>query len=177
MFLLLFQESHNIHSSLMWKPVCNSYLKVERFLEQYPAIQAAAALDPRLRKAMTKDNLQHLKDEGFQMAEEFNLLMKILYTSTPCVSCENNPINPIIHILYKLEEHFTVKDEDTMFVSAIKEKMWESLSILYWDENIQAFQHETTSMDPRFKGRLASNSIGIGWGRVVEANVTGQWNA
>jgi hypothetical protein len=32
------------------------YLMIERFMDQYPVIQAAA-LDPRLRKAMTKDNL------------------------------------------------------------------------------------------------------------------------
>ncbi|KAJ4932818.1 hypothetical protein JOQ06_029660, partial [Pogonophryne albipinna] len=39
----------------------------ERCMEQFPAIQAAA-LDPRLRKAMTLDRL---KDEDFHKAEEF----------------------------------------------------------------------------------------------------------
>lgn len=134
-------------------------------MEQYPAIQAAA-LDPRLRKAMTKDNLDHLKDEDFHKAEEFIQLMKIFYTSTLCVSCENNPTSgQVIPILHKLEEHFTVKDRDTMFVAAIKEKVWESLS--------ERYQDEATAMDPRFKGRPVSDST---WERlkkaVVEANVT-----
>eukprot|EP00063_Salmo_salar_P035017 XP_014009852.1 PREDICTED: zinc finger BED domain-containing protein 4-like [Salmo salar] len=115
------------------------YLMIERFMEQYPAIQAAA-LDPRLRKAMTKDNLDCLKDEDFHKAEEFVQLMRILYTSTLSVSCEKNAIcGQIEPILQKLEEHFTVKHEDTTFVSTIKENVWENLSKRYQDEDIQAF--------------------------------------
>lgn len=150
------------------------YLMIERFMEQYPAIQAAA-LDPRLRKAMTKDNLDRLKDEDFHKAEEFVQLMRILYTSTLCVSCEKNATcGQIIPILQKLEEHFTVKHEDTTFVATIKEKVWENLSERYQDEDIQAFLHEATAMDPRFKGRPVSDAT---WDRLrkatVEANVTG----
>jgi hypothetical protein len=59
-------------------------LMIERFMDQYPAIQAAA-LDPQLRKAMTKDNLDRPKDKDFHKAEEFAQLMRILYTSTLCV--------------------------------------------------------------------------------------------
>ncbi len=82
------------------------------------AIQAAA-LGPRLQKAMTKDNLDQLKDEDFHKAEEFVQLMKILYTSTLCVSGEKNATCvQIIPILQKLEEHFAVKHEDTSFVTA-----------------------------------------------------------
>ncbi len=90
-------------------------------MEQYPAIQAAA-LDPRLRKAITNDNLDRLKNEDFHKAEE---LMRVLYTSTLCVPCEKNATcGQIIPILQKLEEHFTMKDEETMFVASIKEKVW-----------------------------------------------------
>lgn len=77
---------HNTHSlpqhSLIldikttWKS-----LHLMRFMEQYSAIQAAV-MDPRLRKAMTKANQEHLKDEDFHKAEELVQLMKILYTST-----------------------------------------------------------------------------------------------
>ncbi|XP_016129599.1 zinc finger BED domain-containing protein 1-like [Sinocyclocheilus grahami] len=123
------------------------YLMIERFMEQYPAIQAAA-LDPQLRKAITKDSLDRLKDEDFHKAEEFVQLMRVLYTSTLCVSCEKNATcGQIIPILQKLEEHFTMKDEDTMFVASIKEK----------DDDIQAFLHEATAMDPRFNGRSVSD--------------------
>lgn len=123
---------------------------------------------------MTKDNLDRLKDEDFHKAEEFVQLMRILYTSTLCVSCEKNaPCGQIKPILQKLEEHFTVKHEDT-FVATIKEKVWENLSERYQDEDIQAFLHEATAMDPRFKGRPVSDAT---WDRLrkatVEANVTG----
>jgi hypothetical protein len=43
------------------------------------------------------------------------------------VSCEKNATcGQIIPVLHKLEEHFTVKHEDT-FVATIKEKVWENL--------------------------------------------------
>ncbi len=145
---------------------------IERFMEQYLAIQAAA-LDPRLRKAITKDNLDRLKDEDFHKAEEFVQLMRVLYTSTLCVSCEKNATcGQIIPILQKLEEHFTMKDEDTMFVGSIREKVWENLSQRYQDDDIQAFLHEATAMDPRFKGRSVSDET---WDmlrrKAIEANV------
>nr|XP_046195838.1 uncharacterized protein LOC124027455 isoform X4 [Oncorhynchus gorbuscha] len=124
---------------------------------------------------MTKDNLDRLKDKDFHKAEEFVQLMVILYTSTLCVSCDNNATcGQIIPILHKLEEHFTVKHEDTTFVATIKEKVWENLSERYQDEDIQAFLHETAAMDPGFKGRPVSDAT---WDRLrkatVEANVTG----
>ncbi|XP_078017009.1 E3 SUMO-protein ligase ZBED1-like [Epinephelus lanceolatus] len=132
------------------------YLMIKRFMEQYPAIQAAA-LDPQLRRAMTKDNLDRLRDDDFHKAEEFVQLMKILYTSTLCVSGEkNSTCGQIIPILQKLEEHFTVKHEDTSFVTAIKEK----------DNAIQDFLHEATAMDPRFKGRPVSEDT---WDRLRKA--------
>jgi hypothetical protein len=66
-----------------------------------------------------------------------------------------------------------VKHEDTTLV-ATKDHVWENLSECYQDEYIQAFLHEATAMDPRFKGRLVSYAT---WDRLrkatVEANVTG----
>ncbi|XP_020361649.1 uncharacterized protein LOC109907827 isoform X2 [Oncorhynchus kisutch] len=124
---------------------------------------------------MTKDNLDRLKDEDLHKAEEFVQLMGILYTSTLCVSCDKKATcGQIIPILHKLEEHFTVKNEDTTFVATVKEKVSENLSERYEDEFIQAFLHETAAMDPGFKGRPVSDVI---WDRLrkatVEANVTG----
>ncbi|XP_021471353.2 uncharacterized protein LOC110532068 isoform X2 [Oncorhynchus mykiss] len=124
---------------------------------------------------MTKDNLDRLKDEDFLKTEEFVQLMGILYTSTLCVSCDKKATcGQIIPILQKLEEHFTVKNEDTTFVATVKEKVWENLSERYQDEDIQAFLHETAAMDPGFKGRPVSDAV---WDRLrkatVEANVTG----
>ncbi|KAI2666748.1 E3 SUMO-protein ligase ZBED1 [Labeo rohita] len=117
------------------------YLMIERLMEQFPAIQAAA-LVPRLRKAITKDNLDRLKDEDFHKDEEFVQLMRVLYTSTLCVS------------------------------SSIKEKVWENLFQRYQNDDIQAFLHEATAIDPRFKGRSVSDET---WDRLrrkaIESNV------
>ncbi|CAM4705199.1 unnamed protein product [Leuciscus chuanchicus] len=154
------QHSFILEVKTRWNSL---YLMIERFMEQYPAIQAAA-LDLRLQKALSKDNLDRLKDEDFHKAEEFVQLMIILYTSTLCVSCEKNATcGQLLPILQKLEEHFTVKDEDTIFVASIKEKVWENLSQRYQKDDIQAFLHEVTAMNPRFKGRSVSDAT---WDRL-----------
>ena len=58
--------------------------------------------------------------------------MRVLYTSTLCVSTEKNPTcGQILPILKKLEVHFTVAEEDTAFVSNVKKKVWENLSKRY----------------------------------------------
>lgn len=146
------------------------FLMVERFLEQYPAIQAAS-LDPRLRKPMEKDKLERLTDEDFQKAEDFIKVMKLLYTSTLCVSSEKSPTcGQILPILTKLKAHFTVAEEDTLFTSALKAKVWEDLEKRYQDEDIQNFLQEATLMDPRFKGKLEC-AADAAWGRLEKAAV------
>ncbi len=59
-----------------------------------------------------------------------------------------------------------------MFVACIKEKVWENISQRYQDDDIQAFLHEATAMDPRFKRRSVSDET---WERLrrkaIEANV------
>ncbi len=65
-----------------------------------------------------------------------------------------------------------MKDEDAMFVACIKEKVWENISQRYQDDDIQAFLHEATAMDPRFNRRSVSDET---WERLrrkaIEANV------
>ncbi len=58
--------------------------------------------------------------------------MRIVYTSTLCVSSEKSPTcSQILPILQKLEKHFTVVEEDAVFVSSIKQAVWENLSKRY----------------------------------------------
>ncbi|KAI7806319.1 putative zinc finger BED domain-containing protein 1-like [Triplophysa rosa] len=79
------------------------YLMIERFLEQYPAIQAAS-LDQRLRKPIDRDRLARLTEEDFRKGEDFVHLMRILYRSTLCVSSEKSPTcGQVLPILQKLE--------------------------------------------------------------------------
>lgn len=50
--------------------------------------------------------------------------IKLLYTTTLSVSSEKSPTwVQILPILTKLEAHFTVAEEDTLFTSALKEKV------------------------------------------------------
>uniref|UniRef100_A0A1A8MNV4 Zinc finger, BED domain containing 4 n=2 Tax=Nothobranchius pienaari TaxID=704102 RepID=A0A1A8MNV4_9TELE len=98
------------------------YLMLKRLTEQYPAIQAAS-LDQRLRKNIERDRLAQLTEEDFRKAEDFINLMKVLCTSTLCVSSEKSPTcGQILPILQKLEAHLTVKEGDTLFVSNHKNR-------------------------------------------------------
>lgn len=144
------------------------FLMVERFLEQYPALQAAA-LDPRLRKPMERDKLDRITNEDFTRAEEFIKVMKVLYTSTLCVSSEKSPTcGQILPILNKLKDHFTVQEGDSSFVSGIKQKVWTDLSGRYQEYKIQEFLEEVTAMDPRFKAKSDRDST---WDRLQEAAI------
>ncbi|XP_071401280.1 E3 SUMO-protein ligase ZBED1-like [Centroberyx affinis] len=107
------------------------YLTLERFLEQYPAIQAAF-LDQRLRKPVERDR----------------------------VSSENHPTcGQILPILQTLKKNFTVQDGDTMFVSTLKTTVWSDLSQRYQSDNIRAFLEEATALDPRFKDKLENDTV------------------
>lgn len=58
--------------------------------------------------------------------------MRILYTSTLCVSSERAPAcGQILPILQKLEGHFKVQDADSAFTAAIKKRVWDDLSKRY----------------------------------------------
>ncbi|XP_024253996.1 nucleoporin NUP188 [Oncorhynchus tshawytscha] len=88
-------------------------------------------------------------DGWTSLCQDHYLTVKVHYTSQG----SNATCGQIIPIHHKLEEHVTVKHEDATFVATIKAKVWENLTEPYQDEDIQAFLHEATAMDPRFKGR------------------------
>ena len=76
--------------------------------------------------------LARLTEEDFRKAEDFINLMKVLYTSTLCVSSEKIPTSgQILPILKKLEAHLSVQDGDTVFVSNLKKQVWSNLSKRY----------------------------------------------
>ena len=76
-YLKLLQHTMILDVKTRWNSL---FLMVERFLEQYLALQAAV-LDPRIRKPMERDRLDRITDEDFTKAEEFIKVMKVLYTS------------------------------------------------------------------------------------------------
>ncbi|KAJ8014398.1 hypothetical protein DPEC_G00039810 [Dallia pectoralis] len=137
------------------------YLMMERFCEQFPAIQAAA-IDQRLRKPMEK--LARMSNEDLRKAEEFVLLMRMHYTSTIAVSSEKSPTcGQILPILQKLRKHYTVQADDSAFARSLKENIWNDLSKRYQDDDIQAFLEEATLLDPKFKSNMDRDEI---WDRV-----------
>ncbi|KAF0024920.1 hypothetical protein F2P81_021801 [Scophthalmus maximus] len=91
-----------------------------------------------------------------ERAEEFMKAMKVLYTSTICVSSDKSPT--CSQILTKLEAYYSTSDDDNLFMAAIKEK----------DQDIKNFLQEATLIDPRFKGRL---EVGVAeaWDRLEKA--------
>lgn len=162
LLLKLPQHTMPLYVKTRWSSL---FLMVDRFLEQYPALQAAV-LDPRLRKPMGRDKLDRITDKDFTGAEELIKVMMILYTSSLCVSSKKSPTcGQILPILEKLKDHFTVQEGDSLFVSGIKQKELTDLSGHYQVDNIQ-FLEEVTMMVPRFKAKSDRDTT---WDRLQEA--------
>ncbi|XP_063067164.1 zinc finger BED domain-containing protein 4-like [Engraulis encrasicolus] len=147
------------------------FLMVERFVEQFPALQAAS-MDPRLKRSMERDRLERMSADDLAKAEQFVRVMRVLYTSTICISAEKSPtLGQILPILGKLQHHFTVTAQDSAFTQAIKEKIWGDLSQRYQDERTRQFLEEGTALDPRFKNKVAGHDV---WARLVNELLTRQ---
>ncbi|XP_063748274.1 E3 SUMO-protein ligase ZBED1-like isoform X3 [Eleginops maclovinus] len=145
------------------------YLMMERFTEQFPAIQAAA-IDPRIRRPMEKERLDRIGNEDLRKAEEFVHLMRKHYTSTLTVSSDKSATcGEILPILQKLEQQYTVQEGDSAFTRSIKENIWKDLSKRYQGTDIQRFLEEATILDPRFKYKVKSDAV---WDRIREAAIT-----
>ncbi|XP_051811181.1 zinc finger BED domain-containing protein 4-like [Acanthochromis polyacanthus] len=140
------------------------YQMIQRFFEQYPAIQATL-MDPRIRKHAEKDRVNSSESADLRKTEEFVELMELFHTSTLCVSGDRYPTcSQIIPILQKLKSHFTACQGDSAFVVAIKQVIWDDLSKRYKDRDVRFFLEESTVMDPRrFHYRLEEDVI---WGRL-----------
>lgn len=86
----------------------------------------------QLMKLIIFFRLQRVSDDDFRKAEEFEKVLKILYTSTLCISAERSPtLGQILPILDKLHHHFTVNDVDSSFTKTIKNTIWNDLSKRY----------------------------------------------
>lgn len=76
--------------------------------------------------------MEKFQADDFQKAEEFIHLMRMLYTSTLCVSSEKSATSgQILPILKKLKQHYTIEARDSVFARNIKEKIWTDLSSRY----------------------------------------------
>ena len=76
--------------------------------------------------------LAKMGNEDLRKAEEFVLLMRKHYTSTLAVSSDKSPTcGEILPILQKLQQHYTVQEDDSAFIRSIKENIWKDLSKRY----------------------------------------------
>ncbi|XP_039876078.1 E3 SUMO-protein ligase ZBED1-like [Simochromis diagramma] len=150
------------------------YLMMERFCEQFPAIQAAA-IDPRIRKSIEKERLAKMGNDDLRKAEEFVVLMQKHYTSTLAVSSDKSPTcGEILPILQKLQQHYTVQEDDSAFTRSIKDNIWKDLSKRYQDADIKNFLEEATILDPRFKSKVEKDEV---WHRIREAAIAAKTEA
>ncbi|XP_036066734.1 zinc finger BED domain-containing protein 1 [Oryzias melastigma] len=150
------------------------YLMMERFCEQFSAIQATA-IDPRIRKSMEKERLAKMGNDDLRKAEEFVLLMRKHYYSTLAVSSDKSPTcGEILPILQKLQQHYTVREDDSPFTRSIKENIWKDLSKRYQDTDVQRFLEEATIMDPRFKSKVENGDV---WERIRNAAIASHTEA
>ncbi|CAL8282431.1 unnamed protein product [Gadus morhua 'NCC'] len=89
-------------------------------------------MDPRLRRSMERDRLERITEQDLHKAEDFVGIMRVLYTSTLCVSAEHTPTcSQILPIMQKLEAHFKVADGEDPFSATVKRKVWDDLSKRY----------------------------------------------
>ncbi|XP_072309606.1 E3 SUMO-protein ligase ZBED1-like [Eucyclogobius newberryi] len=130
----------------------SSYLMVERFVEQYPAV-VAASLKERIKKKDSFKRQQKCSDKDVEKMECFLDLMKLPYIITVTMSSEKRPTSgQVLPMLHKLEQHLADKEEDDKFTKDIKSSIREDLSARYREAERREFLEEATALDPRFKG-------------------------
>ncbi|XP_044058674.1 uncharacterized protein LOC122879066 [Siniperca chuatsi] len=159
------QHSLVLNARTCWSSL---YLMVERFVEQYAAIQATTT-DPQIKPSVEKKRLETPSDDDHRKAQEFIRIMKPLHTSLLCVSADKSPTcSQIFPILKKLEAHLETQDDDSLFTAMLKEKVWGDLSTCYKDGDTWKFLQESSALDPRFKNRIELDEI---WYRVKNAAI------
>ena len=110
---------------------------VERYVEQLPAI-IATFMDERVKKNSEARRLQKTSDDDVSMAEEFLKIMKVLKVSTTSMSSEKLPTaGLILPMLSKIEKLFSVSEEDSTNVQAIKQAVWGDLMLRYGNDDLR----------------------------------------
>lgn len=169
---IVLQEKQNalnipLHSLILdCKTRWNStYLMINRFVEQYPAI-VASALDDRLKKRDDFKKLNRIDDDHMTRMETFVGVMSLLYKITTAMCSEKRPTaGLILPMLAKLQEHLQDQPEDSCFGSELKKAVWKDLEKRYNDQEEKYFLEEATALDPRFKTYIMNEDA---WYRIYE---------
>ncbi|CAH1238655.1 ZBED1 [Branchiostoma lanceolatum] len=133
----------------------SSYLMVERFVEQYPAV-VAACLDDRVKKKDSFKKLQKCTDDDLDRMERFLAVMSLPFKMTVAMSAEKRPTSgQVLPMLQKLEQHLADKEDDDKFTKDVKSAIRKDLSGRYKEVDRREFLEEATALDPRFKSASA----------------------
>ncbi len=132
----------------------STYLMVERFLEQRPAI-LAAVLDPQVKRQSDNHILQaDLDDVGVIKCQEYVDQMKHLYDVTLAISGGSIPsISLILPLQASQRKNFTVNPGDSNFVTGHKKLVTKSLQIRYTDPKVLEYVQEASILAPETKSK------------------------
>ncbi|XP_078695029.1 E3 SUMO-protein ligase ZBED1-like [Branchiostoma floridae x Branchiostoma belcheri] len=143
----------------------STYLMVERFVRQYPAI-VSATLDDRIKKKDEFKKLQKASDDDMGKMETFMQVAELLYKMTTAMSSEQKPTaGMVLPMLEKLRVHFSTSEDDNPFAARLKASVREDLAKRYQDTTQKEFLEEATALDPRFKSFIKDESV---WDRLCE---------
>uniref|UniRef100_A0A672YWP5 HAT C-terminal dimerisation domain-containing protein n=1 Tax=Sphaeramia orbicularis TaxID=375764 RepID=A0A672YWP5_9TELE len=150
----------------------SSYMMVESFMEQYPAV-VAASLNDRLKKKGSFKKLQRCSDQDTEKMEQFLSVMKLPYKITVALSAEKRPTSgQVLPMMEKLKHHLVEKEDDDKFSKDIKGAIRKDLLTHYQEDTKTEFLQEATTLDPRFKGSpVVTEDV---WNRITNNTEVGQ---
>ncbi|XP_078574851.1 E3 SUMO-protein ligase ZBED1-like [Branchiostoma floridae x Branchiostoma japonicum] len=129
----------------------STYLMIERFIQQYPAVMAAT-MDERIRKKEQFKKLQRVSDNDFNKMETFVQVAALLYKMTTAMSTEQRPTaGMVLPTMDKLKDHFSASPNDSPFAASLKAGVLKDLNKRYQGDGEREFLEEATALDARFK--------------------------
>ncbi|CAH1244377.1 ZBED1 [Branchiostoma lanceolatum] len=143
----------------------STYLMIERFIQQYPAI-IAATVDDRIRKKDQFKKLQRVDDDDFNKMETFVQVAGLLYKMTTAMSTERRPTaGMVLPMMGKLRAHFEPTQDDSPFAKSLKTAVQNDLKKRYQNNTEQDFLEEATALDARFKTFCKGEDV---WERIAD---------
>ena len=119
----------------------STYLMLERFLQQYPAL-LAATFDVRVKQEEFK-RLHRVNDSDINNIEIYLDVMRLVYQMTVIMCSETTPTTGLIlPFLAKLQTNLAVTEGDEPFRASLKTAMWDDLKKRYQVNKLQVSEKE-----------------------------------
>ena len=109
----------------------STYLMLQRFLVQYPAI-LAASFDERVKQKPEFQRLHRVSDVDISNIESYIDVMQLLYQVTVVMCSEKKPTaGMILPMIAKLQANFVPCEQDEPFRATPKKTVWNDLKKRY----------------------------------------------